>query len=79
MISSTKNSSIRNPEVLWGEEGVATSHLNGSKIGKVFKVMIDREEEDFYVGRTEFDSPEVDPEILVSKEKPMRRSGSWFH
>ena len=31
--------------------------------------MIDREEEDFYVGRTEFDSPEVDPEILVSKEK----------
>ena len=30
VISSTKNSSIRNPEVLWGEEGVATSHLNGS-------------------------------------------------
>ena len=39
------------------------------EIGKEFKVMIDREEEDFYVGRTEFDSPEVDPEILVSKEK----------
>ena len=31
--------------------------------------MLGREEEDFYVGRTEFDSPEVDPEILVSKEK----------
>lgn len=45
--------------------------MNGSKIGKVFKVMIDREEEDFYVGRTEFDSPEVDPEILVSKEKQL--------
>ena len=50
------------------QEGIS-AEVNGSKIGKVFKVMIDREEEDFYVGRTEFDSPEVDPEILVSKEK----------
>ena len=33
--------------------------------------MVDREEEDFYVGRTEFDSPEVDPEILISKDKPL--------
>ena len=45
------------------QEGIS-AEVNGSKIGKVFKVMIDREEEDFYVGRTEFDSPEVDPEIL---------------
>ena len=50
------------------QEGIS-AEVNGSKIGKVFKVMIDRAEEDFYVGRTEFDSPEVDPEILVSKEK----------
>ena len=50
------------------QEGIS-AEVNGSKIGKEFKVMIDREEEDFYVGRTEFDSPEVDPEILVSKEK----------
>ena len=52
------------------QEGIS-AEVNGSKIGKVFKVMIDREEEDFYVGRTEFDSPEVDPEILVSKEKQL--------
>jgi len=39
--------------------------LNQSKIGKVFKVMIDRVEGEYYVGRTEFDSPEVDSEVLI--------------
>ena len=52
------------------QEGIS-AEVNGSKIGKEFKVMVDREEEDFYVGRTEFDSPEVDPEILISKDKPL--------
>ena len=50
------------------QEGISAD-INASKIGKEFKVIIDREEDDFYVGRTEFDSPEVDPEILVTKEK----------
>lgn len=45
--------------------------LNTSKIGKVFKVIIDSEEDDYYVGRTEYDSPEVDPEVLISKELPL--------
>lgn len=40
--------------------------LNGEKIGKQFKVLIDREESGYYIGRTEYDSPEVDNEILVS-------------
>lgn len=40
---------------------------NESKIGEVFRVIIDREDEDYYIGRTEYDSPEVDPEVLVSK------------
>ena len=35
------------------------------------KVIIDREEEEYYIGRTEFDSPEVDPEVLIGKEKPL--------
>lgn len=35
------------------------------KIGKVFKVIIDRSEGEYYIGRTEFDSPEVDPEVLI--------------
>ena len=59
------------------QEGIS-AEVNGSKVGKVFKVIIDREEEGFYVGRTEFDSPEVDPEILVSKEKPLI-SGMFYN
>lgn len=39
--------------------------LNQQKIGKTFKVMIDRLDGDYYIGRTEFDSPEVDPEVLI--------------
>ncbi len=42
--------------------------INQSKIGKVFKVLIDSEEADHYIGRTEFDSPEVDNEVLVHKK-----------
>ncbi len=44
---------------------------NQSKIGKTLKVIIDKEEPDYYVGRTEYDSPEVDPEVLVKKDKPL--------
>jgi ribosomal protein S12 methylthiotransferase len=44
---------------------------SSAQTGKVFKTVIDREEDDFYVGRTEFDSPEIDPEILISKEKKL--------
>lgn len=40
---------------------------NKRKNGQTLKVIIDREDADFYVGRTEFDSPEVDPEVLVAK------------
>lgn len=40
--------------------------LNQLKVGKTFNVLIDRLEGDFYIGRTEFDSPEVDNEVLIS-------------
>ncbi|UBM62955.1 30S ribosomal protein S12 methylthiotransferase RimO [Candidatus Sulfidibacterium hydrothermale] len=39
--------------------------LNEEKVGKTFRVLIDKKEGDFYVGRTEFDSPEVDNEVLI--------------
>ncbi len=42
--------------------------LNQQKIGKTFKVLFDRAEGDYFIGRTEFDSPEVDNEVLVKKE-----------
>jgi len=42
--------------------------LNQEKIGKTFKVLFDRIEGDYFIGRTEYDSPEVDNEVLVKKE-----------
>ncbi len=48
------------------QEGIALS-VNEAKVGKTLKVIIDREDPEFYVGRTEFDSPEVDGEVLVGK------------
>ncbi len=43
--------------------------INQQKIGKVLKVIIDRKEEDYFVGRTEYDSPEVDGEVLIKAKK----------
>ena len=48
-----------------------SAEINAAKVGQELKVIVDREEEDFYVGRTQFDSPEVDPEMLISKERPL--------
>ena len=54
-----------------------SADINNAKIGQTLKVIIDREEDDFYIGRTEFDSPEVDPEILISKEKELVLGGFY--
>ena len=45
--------------------------LQQQKIGHRLEVVIDREEEEFYVGRTQWDSPEVDPEVLVKKDRTL--------
>ena len=50
-----------------------SAEKNQSKVGQVLKVIIDREENDYFVGRTEFDSPEVDPEVLIVKTKPLQK------
>lgn len=46
--------------------------LNLNLLGKVVQVLIDREEEGYFVGRTEHDSPEVDPEVIVKSDYPLR-------
>jgi ribosomal protein S12 methylthiotransferase len=46
-----------------------SDELNQEKVGKTFKVLFDRKEGDYFIGRTEFDSPEVDNEVLVKAEK----------
>ena len=45
-----------------------SADISASKVGKTFKTMIDRLEGEYYVGRTEYDSPEVDPEVLVKAD-----------
>ena len=49
-----------------------------AKIGKVFKVVVDRKEGDYYIGRTEFSSPEVDPEVLIPAAEKRLRVGAFY-
>ncbi|MDA9216052.1 MAG: 30S ribosomal protein S12 methylthiotransferase RimO [Patiriisocius sp.] len=52
--------------------------LNQQKIGQEFSVIIDRKEGGYYVGRTEFDSPDVDNEVLINAEEGYLRTGEFF-
>lgn len=52
--------------------------VSASFIGKEVKMIVDREEGDYYIGRTEFDSPEVDPEILVSRQACLMKKGEFY-
>ena len=45
--------------------------IQQQKVGQTLRVIVDREDEDYYVGRTQWDSPEVDPEVLISKDKSL--------
>lgn len=57
----------RRVEELMGLQETISEEINQAKVGSVMKVLIDEELEDGYLGRTEFDSPEVDNEVLVTK------------
>ncbi len=48
-----------------------SAEIQQQKVGRQIEVVIDREEPEWYVGRTEWDSPEVDPEVLITKETAM--------
>ncbi len=48
-----------------------SADIQAEKVGRNLRVIVDREEPEFYIGRTEWDSPEVDPEVLITKEKPL--------
>lgn len=54
-----------------------SAELNRMKTDKIFKVIIDRREGEYYIGRTEFDSPEVDQEVLISAEYPLSQ-GNFY-
>ena len=55
-----------------------SSELSNSKIGQEFKVIIDRKEGEYYIGRTQFDSPEVDPEVLIKAKGKRLFSGHFY-
>ncbi len=56
-----------------------TAEIQEEKVGKVLKVVIDREEGDYYVGRTEYDSPEVDLEVLVAVDSCDMEVGQFYN
>jgi ribosomal protein S12 methylthiotransferase len=53
--------------------------LNQTKIGKIFKVLIDRKRGEYYVGRTQFDSPDVDNEVLINAKSNFLRVGEYVN
>jgi ribosomal protein S12 methylthiotransferase len=55
-----------------------SEELNLEKTGKILKVLIDRREGDYFIGRTEFDSPEVDNEVLISAEYNLK-PGNFYN
>ncbi len=48
-----------------------SQEIQDEKVGQTLRVIIDREDEDYYIGRTQWDSPDVDPEVLIAKEQPL--------
>lgn len=55
-----------------------STRLNEEKMGKVFKTIIDRVEGDYYIGRTEFDSPDVDTEVLIHTGEGEMKIGEFY-
>jgi ribosomal protein S12 methylthiotransferase len=60
-------------EELMAVQQIISSQLSAARVGQTLKVIIDREDDEFYVGRTEFDSPEVDGEVLISKDIKLKK------
>lgn len=55
-----------------------SAEVQNRKVGEIMKVVIDRVEGEYYVGRTEFDSPEVDPEVLIPVSDGKLRKGCFY-
>ena len=55
-----------------------SAELEAEKVGQTLKVIIDRQEGDYYVGRTEFCSPEVDPEVLIPADERKLEIGAFY-
>lgn len=65
-------------ELMAIQQGIS-AELSAAKVGQIMKVIIDRIEGDYYIGRTEFDSPEVDPEVLIEKQDRELEIGCFYN
>lgn len=74
---SEKRKTERVGELMALQEGISLS-LNTVKVGQSLKVIVDREEDDFYIARSEYDSPEVDNEVLIHKSHKLLIPGSFY-
>ena len=55
-----------------------SEELTAEKVGKRFRIIIDRTEGDYYIGRTQYDSPEVDPEVLILRSEGELHLGEFY-
>ena len=72
----TKNERLNE---IMGIQSQISWQLNQAKIGKTFKVLIDRKRGEYYVGRTQFDSPDVDNEVLINAKSNLIRVGEYVN
>ena len=76
--SISKEEKQRRLDKLMAVQQRISAEIEAEKVGQIMKVVIDRKEGEYYVGRTEFCSPEVDPEVLIKAgDKPLR--AGTFH
>ena len=64
-------------ELMAIQQGIS-AELSAAKVGQELKVIIDRKEGEYYIGRTQFDSPEVDPEVLIKSEGKRLFTGHFY-
>jgi len=72
---ATKNKRV---DIIMSLQKNISYELNKKRIGQEMNVLIDREEDSFYIGRTQFDSPDIDNEVIIKSKKPLKR-GNFYN
>ena len=65
-------------DAIMGIQQQISFEKNQEKIGQTYKVLVDKKEDDYFIGRTEFDSPEVDNEVLIDASTDYVSLGSFI-
>lgn len=69
---------LKRLDTLMAVQEEISNEIEAEKVGRIFKVIIDHKEGDYYIGRTEFCSPEVDPEVLIPVGDKRLRIGNFY-